>query len=304
MIQPAFDLQVNGYVGVDFNDSNIDGEALIHACRALAYTGTGSILVAIITDHIDAMCAKISNIVRLRQQDAFLKKFIAGFHIEGPFINETPGYVGAHPVASVIRADIKNAGRLLDAADGLTKIVTLAPERDLNIATTRWLAEQNVVVSAGHCDPSLDQLDAAIDAGLSMFTHLGNGCPLHMHRHDNIIHRVLARSGALHIGLIADGVHLPFFVLKNLIAAAGWERCFIVTDTTAAGGMPPGCYQLGGQDVEIGEDLIAWSADHSHFVGSTTSMERSIANLRDHLALSDPQIDHLTGARFLRCPKN
>ena len=69
--------------------------------------------------------------------------------------------------------------RLLDAAGGLTRIVTLAPERDAGNRVTRFLAEQGVRVSAGHCNPSLDELRASIDAGLSLFTHLGNGCPGH-----------------------------------------------------------------------------------------------------------------------------
>ena len=84
--------------------------------------------------------------------------------------------------------------RLLDAAGGLTKVVTLAPERDPGFRVTRMLARKNVIVSAGHSDASVDQLQAAIDAGLAMFTHLGNGCPMQMHRHDNIIQRVLSLS--------------------------------------------------------------------------------------------------------------
>ena len=73
-------------------------------------------------------------------------------------------------------------------------MVTLAPERDAGFAVTSMLAKQNVRVSAGHCDPTLEELRGAIDAGLSMFTHLGNGCPMQMHRHDNIIQRVLFAS--------------------------------------------------------------------------------------------------------------
>ena len=79
--------------------------------------------------------------------------------------------------------------RLLDAADGETRLVTLAPECDPGEKTTKFLAAQGILVSAGHCDPSIEQLRAAIDAGLSMFTHLGNGCPRLLDRHDNIMQR-------------------------------------------------------------------------------------------------------------------
>ena len=291
---PTLDLQVNGYAGIDFNSENIDGSALLTACEALRSSGTDRFLVAIITDHLDAMCDKLRQIASLRSGNPLIGEMIAGFHIEGPFINETPGYVGAHPPDAVIAANTEAAKQLIDAASGLAKIVTLAPERDPGMATTRWLTDQGIIVSAGHCDPSLDELDAAIDAGLKMFTHLGNGCPLNMHRHDNIIHRVLSRSSRLHIGLIADGVHVPFFALKNILAAAGTGNCFVVTDTTAAGGMPPGRYRLGSQDVDIGEDLIAWAPDRSHFVGSTISMERTIQNLQSHLSLAPEDIIKLT----------
>ena len=58
------------------------------------------------------------------------------------------------------------AARLLDAASGLVRIITLAPERDSDGAVTRWLSDQGVCVSAGHCNPTLDELRRAIDAGL------------------------------------------------------------------------------------------------------------------------------------------
>ena len=85
----------------------------------------------------------------------------------------------------------------------------------LNCRVIRMLADRGIRVAAGHCDPSGDQLRAAIDAGLSMFTHLGNGCPLMMHRHDNIIQRVLSLSDRLWIGFISDGVHVPLPALRN-----------------------------------------------------------------------------------------
>ena len=144
---------------------------------------------------------------------------------------------------------------------------------------TRMLARQGIVVSAGHCDPSLDQLDAAIDAGLSMFTHLGNGCPLQMHRHDNVIQRALSRSQQLWLGFIADGVHVPFFALQNYLRAASFERCFVVTDAISAAGQGPGTYRLGEQTVVVDEQLATWAEDRSHLMGSAGTMPRTAANL-------------------------
>ena len=186
--------------------------------------------------------------------------------------------------------------KLLEAADGLTRIVTLAPEYDEALRITRYLADQGIVVAAGHCDPSIDQLRSAIDAGLSMFTHLGNGCPMQLHRHDNIVQRTLSLHEHLWISFIADGAHVPFPVLGNYLRSAGMERCVVVTDAISAAGLGPGRYTLGQQTVEIGEDLVPWSTDRSHFVGSATTMRSMAANLQNCLRLSAEHVRHLTSA--------
>ena len=90
-----------------------------------------------------------------------MREMIWGIHIEGPFLNEQPGFIGAHPVDHARPADVDTMKRLLDAAGGLTRLVTLAPERDAGARVTALLAKQGVRVSAGHCDSSLDELTAA-----------------------------------------------------------------------------------------------------------------------------------------------
>ena len=102
-----------------------------------------------ITADLDAMCRRLGRIVELRDRDPLAQRMIPGFHIEGPFINETKGYRGAHPEAAIRPADADAMRRLLEAAGGLTKLVTLAPERDAGGRVTRLLAGQGIVVSAG-----------------------------------------------------------------------------------------------------------------------------------------------------------
>lgn len=289
-----FDLQVNGYVGVDFCGDDVQFEPLSRACQRLRADNVSGILATIITDEVEVMCQRLARIVSLREQDAGIRDMIVGFHIEGPFLNARPGYIGAHPAASSKPANLNDMQRLLDAAAGLTRIVTLAPERDEHCAVTRYLAQQNITVSAGHCDPTLDQLNAAIDAGLSMFTHLGNGCPLQLHRSDNIIHRVLHLREKLWIGFIADGVHVPFPALGNYLRAATIDRCFVVTDAISAAGLGPGHYQLGAQQVIVDENLATWAEDKSHLMGSAGTMLQTASNLRDHLGLTQDEIETLT----------
>ncbi len=288
-----FDLQVNGYGGVDFNNDALTGEGLHKAYSALQADGVAGILATIITDDIDLMCDRLRNLNRLREKDSLAKQIIAGIHIEGPFINEAVGYRGAHPADAIKPANVDDMKKLLDAAAGLTRIVTLAPERDEGQAVTKFLAQQGVVASAGHCHAKLDELTAAIDAGLSMFTHLGNGCPKKMNRLDNIIQRALSLSDKLCFTLIADGIHLPYFVLNNIFRIAGFDRCVIVSDAMAAAGLGPGRYTFGRWDVRIGQDLAARSPDGSHLIGSTMSMRHSEANLRNKLGLNDEQIRKL-----------
>ncbi len=289
-----FDLQVNGYGGVDFNGDDWSTERLAQVCERLRVDGVQGILATVITDSLPSMCRRLARLVAARELAPEVAETIAGIHIEGPFLNQQPGYIGAHPANAARPADPATMQQLLDAAGGLTRIVTLAPECDAGMKVTRMLSSQGIVVAAGHCDPSLDELDAAIDAGLTMFTHLGNGCPLHLHRHDNIIQRVLSRADRLWIGMIADGVHVPFFALQNYLRAASPNRCFIVTDAIAAAGQGPGTYQLGGQTVVVDEQLATWAADRSHLMGSAGTMPRTAQNLKQKLLLDEHQIEQLT----------
>jgi N-acetylglucosamine-6-phosphate deacetylase len=288
------DLQVNGYGGVDFNQDDLSADDLHLACQSLARDGVKAILATIITEDFGRMCRRLARLVELRRADPLAATIIAGFHIEGPFISPADGYRGAHPRDAVLPAQIDSASRLLDAADGLTRIVTLAPECDPGLRVTRMLSRRNVVVSAGHSDASLDQLRAAIDAGLSMFTHVGNACPMTMHRHDNIIQRVLSLADRLWLSFIADGVHVPFFALRNYLRLAGIERCVIVTDAIAPAGKGPGRYRLGRWDLVIGDDLAARAPDGSHLVGSAMTMKHAESNLKTHLGLSAEQVRQLT----------
>lgn len=289
-----FDIQNNGFAGVDFNQDDLTSEGLHKACQRLQSDGVGGILATIITENIDSMCRRLANLARFRERDELAKKIIAGIHIEGPFLNEQPGYKGAHPVDAIHPTNLDELKRLLNAAGGLTKLVTLAPERDPNYQATKYLVSQGVVVSAGHCDPSIDELRGAADAGLSMFTHLGNGCPMQMHRHDNVIQRALSLSERIWCCFIADGAHVAFFSLKNYLKCAGIDRCVVVTDAMAAGGLGPGTYQVSRWTVKVGDDMVARAPDGSHLIGAAISMPQTFRNLVDKVGLTEAQARQLT----------
>jgi len=289
-----FDLQLNGYAGIDFAAADLTPEALRRAAAAVHAAGGGTALATVITDDLALLEARIARLAECLLADAVARATFPGIHVEGPFLRGDPGFVGAHPPEHTCDATPEAAARLVEAGRGLVRMVTLAPERDRNQATTRWLADRGILVAAGHCDPSRDDLAAGVRAGLQAFTHLGNACPHLLPRHDNVIHRVLACRGVRYVTFIPDGIHIPPFALGNLIRAAGLDRAVAVTDATAAGGMGPGRFRLGSRDVIVGEDGAAWMEGRTHLVGSTAGMGQVRRVLADDIGLSPAEVDRLT----------
>ncbi len=294
-----FDLQINGYAGTDFCSNNLTGEQFHHACKALREDGIDGILATVITDSIESLSAKLRTMVRLREEDALIREMVRGFHVEGPFLSPETGYIGAHPAEWVIPATKESAARLLEAGDGLVRLVTLAPEHDHEAKTTQYLVENGVTVSAGHCDPNLETLARSVDAGLSMITHLGNGCPVVLPRHDNFIQRALSLSDRLWLCFIPDGAHVPFFVLRNTLKMIGLERTIFTSDAIMAAGLGPGTYELSGAPVEIDSDGIARRPGSLNLAGSTIRGFKVAENLRNELGMSEEEVLRVYGENAL-----
>jgi N-acetylglucosamine-6-phosphate deacetylase len=288
------DLQVNGYGGIDFQDDDLTAQDLHEACATLRADGTDQFLATIVTEQIPVMERRLRRIVELRQQDALIRSMIPAIHIEGPFISPVAGYRGAHPVDAIRPAEVDLMKRLLDAADGLAKLVTLAPENDPGMQTTKMLARGGIRISAGHTNASLEQLQEAVDAGLSMFTHLGNGCPMQMHRHENIVQRALSLCDELWLMFIADGAHVAYPALGNYLRMAGLEHCIVVTDAVAPAGKGAGRFKFGRWDIQIGDDLVIRAPDGSHLVGSALSMPQAMRRLMERVGLTREQAMQLT----------
>ena len=279
-----FDIQVNGYAGTDFNSDDLTADALHHACQCLAQDGVSQILATFITDTVPALESRARRLNAFLEKDSFAREMIAGIHFEGPFISPEPGYVGAHPPQAVKPANIEDMKRLLDAADGRARLVTLAPEHHDRYHPPEFLASAGITVSAGHCDPTLEELTAAIGHGLSMVTHLGNGCPLQLHRHNNFIQRALSLHDRLWLCFIPDGVHVEFFALKNYLKCAGIERAIFVTDAISAARLGPGKYNLAGREISVGSDLVA-RLPNGQFCGSTVTFPRIQMHAQQDLGL-------------------
>lgn len=284
MIQP-FDIQINGYAGVDFCASDLNEVQIHEACRKLRDDGVEQILATLITDDIAAMEAKIANLVRLRNSDKFVSGVIAGIHVEGPFLSGRAGFIGAHPVEFAVPASLETTKRLVAAGQGLLRLFTLAPEMDSGGETTKFLVREGVVVSAGHCDPTMDQLATCLDHGLSMVTHFGNGCPVDLPRHDNILQRLLSFRDRLWFSFIPDGSHIPVFALKNYLELVGSDRSIAVSDAISAATMGPGTHLISGMEVQVDDLGVARKPGSKNLAGSTTTMSKIQAFLQSQVGL-------------------
>lgn len=288
-----FDVQINGYAGVDFCSASLTADELHHACKVLRKDGVQGFLFTLITDTVPSLTVKLKNLAKLRSTDPLAKKMIAGVHIEGPFLNPETGYIGAHPPEAVVPATPDAAQRLLDAAEGLTRIFTLAPEQDEGGRTTQHLVDQGITVSAGHCNPSLDQLHESIDSGLSMVTHFGNGCPVTLPRHDNVLQRFLTYRDRLWFSFIPDGAHVDFYALRNYLDLVGVDHAVMITDAITAATLEPGLHEISGMTVEVDENGVARRPGSPNLAGSTVTMPQIQENLKLHLGLSDHDIRQL-----------
>ncbi len=295
-----FDFQVNGYIGVDFNDPSLTVDDVNRAALAMQQDGVRFAFPTVITASEDVMGRCIDVIVKAIAQFETTAQVFRGIHVEGPFISAEPGFVGAHPKRFAGQADLGLMARLLDRGQGIIRLVTLAPEVDRGGVLTRRCVSEGVAVAAGHTDASLRELDICLDQGLSMFTHLGNGCPRLLDRHDNIILRALARRNALRISLIADGHHIPAMLFRHLLEIIPPENVAVVSDAICAAGLGPGTYQLGERSVYVGEDLAARDESREHFVGSASRMVEAEVWLSDCLGVAEPTRRDLLSANGLR----
>jgi N-acetylglucosamine-6-phosphate deacetylase len=290
-----FDLQVNGFAGVDFQREGLSAVELRMAVEALHRHETRRILLTLISDEPDALCRKFAHFEALRKSDALIAETVCGYHLEGPFLSAEEGYRGAHPAAFQRAPDLALFRRLQSAAGGRIRLLTLAPEWSGSAEFIGEVTRAGVVVSLGHTNASENEIDAAIRAGATLCTHLGNGVPQMLPRHDNVIQRLLARD-ELTACLIPDGVHLPPFVLRNLFRAKPPGKVLLTTDAMAAAAAPPGRYTLGTIDVESRDGAVR-QLGQANLAGSCLTPERGVENAAQWLGIAAEEARALFSTR-------
>jgi N-acetylglucosamine-6-phosphate deacetylase len=272
-----FDIQVNGFAGVDFQNPNLTVAELRWACLSLRRHRTHRILLTLITDSITALKRQFARIESFRSGDPLVRETIAGYHLEGPYISPVDGFRGAHPREFVKGPDLREFDLLQAAAGGLIRIITVAPEWPGCARFIAGLVNRGVVVSLGHTDASEREIDRAVMAGARLCTHLGNGCPTTLHRHDNIMQRLLTRDELI-ASFIPDGIHILPEVLKNLLRAKPLRKIILTTDAMAAAAAPPGNYQFGKLRLKCGRDRVVRMPGAMTFAGSSLTLDQGVAN--------------------------
>jgi N-acetylglucosamine-6-phosphate deacetylase len=260
------DMQVNGYGGVDFQQDGLTAGDLLKAARGLRAAGCTRFLLTLITDEWGKLTARLRHLRNVRAQSPELTAAIAGWHIEGPFLSSEPGFHGAHDPALMLNPTVKHVRELRQITGDDPLLLTMAPEREGVIELIPAITSLGIKVSLGHTNASAQLLQAAVVGGATMFTHLGNGCPRELDRHDNILWRVFETPG-LTAGLIPDRIHVsgPLFrLIHNAIGAS----IYYTTDAMAAAGAGPGLYSIGRLEVEVGEDEVVRQPGKTNFAGS------------------------------------
>jgi N-acetylglucosamine-6-phosphate deacetylase len=275
------DVQVNGFAGVDYNDPATSRDEIARAIRAQFQTGVTRFFPTMITGPEQRICGALRNMVAAKREFARASMSeaaaIEAFHVEGPHISAEEGPRGAHPVESVRAPDIEEFKRWQEAADGLVRLVTISPEWPEAPSYVAALTGMGIVVSVGHTKATAEQIRAAVDAGATMSTHLGNGAHTTMHKTENYIWAQLAEE-RLSPSFILDGIHLPAAFFKAAVRAKGVAHSVLVTDAVMPAMCKPGFYRLGTVDVELKEGNRVVLRDQERLAGSALRLDEAIGN--------------------------
>jgi N-acetylglucosamine-6-phosphate deacetylase len=273
-----FDPQVNGFAGVDFNGKDLTPDDVHRAAQAISTTGVTSFFPTLITASLDRLTHQLRILKEAIENDPLVSKMCRGIHLEGPYISSAEGPRGVHPVQFIRPPQWEEFERLQEACVGRIKLITLAPEKEGSLHFIQKAVSSGVVVAIGHTEASEEILDAAFEAGAKLSTHLGNGIGNLILRHRNPFQKQLSMDGLM-ASIIADGIHLPDYVVRNIVKAKTPERILLCTDAISAAAQPPGRYGLADLEVEVGEDYRTRLAETDSLAGSTLSMPKAINNM-------------------------
>jgi N-acetylglucosamine-6-phosphate deacetylase len=287
------DLQVNGFIGIDFSSPELTPEAFREACHAVIQRGTTIFLPTVITSPEALYKRNLTLMVKILEEDDVLNRHIPGFHLEGPFISPAPGAVGAHNPAAVHTPDCALFDRLMAYADGRIKLLTVAAEVAGAETLTQHVVAKGVAVSCGHQMATAADLSRLAEAGATALTHVGNGVPNLLPRHENPILAGLGET-RLKIMFIPDGHHLPLDFLRMLARLIPASRLIATSDASPAAGLPPGRYTILGNDAVLEPNGRLHNPEKQCLVGSSATLAQCVEVLRNLNGFTDEQLNAIT----------
>ncbi|MFD9030370.1 N-acetylglucosamine-6-phosphate deacetylase [Streptomyces sp. NPDC059567] len=264
-VVPGFvDMHNHGGGGASFTSGTVD--EILTGVHTHRLHGTTTVVASFVTGEMDFLSRRAGLLSELAEQGE-----IAGIHFEGPFIS--PCRKGAHDETLLRDPDPADVRKLVDAARGQARMVTLATELPGGIDSVRLLAEHGVIAAIGHTDATYEQTVEAIDAGATVATHLYNAMPALGHRTPGPI-AALLEDERITVELINDGTHLHPASLELAFHHAGPRRVAFITDAMDAAGFGDGQYSLGPLAVEV-KDGVARLVEGGSIAGSTLTLDRA-----------------------------
>jgi N-acetylglucosamine-6-phosphate deacetylase len=277
VLAPGFiDIHIHGGAGHDVMESDL--AALPAVERLLAQHGVSSYFPTTVTAPVDATLAALEKLAdaieaaETKREQGDLRARPLGVHLEGPFISHARR--GVHPPENLLPPTLKAFELFWQAARGNIRVMTIAPELDGALEVIREASGRGVCVSLGHSDADLTSTQAAVAAGARHATHTFNAMRPLAHRDPGIVGEVLTDS-RLSADIIADGIHLEPVIVQLFLQAKGPDDAVLITDATAATGMPEGRYRLGSFEVEVkdGRCLVG-----GKLAGSVLTMDCAVRN--------------------------
>lgn len=287
LIPGLTDLHFHGCKGEDFSDATPEGLQVM-ADYELS-RGITQICPAGMTLGEDQLTRICRNAARHRKHNTGGAELV-GLHLEGPFLCKAKK--GAQNEAFLHDPDPVMLHRLQEAAEGLVKLVTLAPEQPGSREFIQGARQDGVTVSLGHTTADYDTALAAYQAGARQATHLFNAMPPFTHRAPGVVGAAFD-SPEVNVELISDGVHIHPSVVRAVFQLFGKDRVILISDSLRATGMPDGRYPFGGQEIEVHGNRATMAGDPNTLAGSVSDL---MACMKTAVSFGIPLSDAVTAA--------
>ena len=271
-IVPGFyDLHTHGCLGFDVIDAKEKG--LKNWLKYLPSEGVCGICPTTLTHSHETLSKALKNVAKVKRSNPKGAE-ILGVHFEGPYLDKK--YKGAQPEEYIVKGTIKEFKEYQKDADGLIKIITMAPEHDKDFTLTRYLASTGVNASIGHSDADYHTAMMALANGAKGFTHTYNAMTPLAHRENGIVGAAF-RSHETYAEVICDGNHSSLTAL-NILFREKRDHAVMVSDSLMCKGNPAGSkFNFGGQDIEIYPDGSAHIATgRKQLAGSTLRINEGL----------------------------